>query len=101
MSSDVCSTDLNKDNRLTIIENARVPIIVDSGVGTASDAASAMELGCDGVLMNTAIAEAKNPVLMASAMRKAIEAGRDARLAGRMPRRRFASASSPLEGLPF
>src|SRR3546814_41642 len=91
----------NKYNLLTIIENARVPIIVDAGVGTASDAAIAMELGCDGVLMNTAIAEAKNPVLMASAMRKAIEAGRDARLAGRMPRRRFASASSPREGLPF
>jgi len=91
----------NKYNLLTIIENARVPIIVDAGVGTASDAAIAMELGCDGVLMNTAIAEAKNPVLMAIAMKKAIEAGREARLAGRMPRRRFASASSPLEGLPF
>ena len=91
----------NKYNLLTIIENAKVPIIVDAGVGTASDAAIAMELGCDGVLMNTAIAEAKNPVLMASAMKKAIEAGREARLAGRMPRRRFASASSPLEGLPF
>ncbi|NGY06650.1 thiazole synthase [Solimonas terrae] len=91
----------NKYNLLTIIENAKVPIIVDAGVGTASDAAIAMELGCDGVLMNTAIAEAKNPVLMASAMRKAIEAGREARLAGRMPRRRYASASSPLEGLPF
>ncbi|WP_020651226.1 MULTISPECIES: thiazole synthase [Solimonas] len=91
----------NKYNLLTIIENAKVPIIVDAGVGTASDAAIAMELGCDGVLMNTAIAEAKNPVLMASAMKKAIEAGREARLAGRMPRRRYASASSPLEGLPF
>ena len=89
----------NRYNLLTIIENAKVPIIVDAGVGTASDAAIAMELGCDGVLMNTAIAEAKNPVLMASAMRKAIEAGRDARLAGRMPRRRYASASSPLEGI--
>jgi thiazole synthase len=91
----------NKYNLLTIIENAKVPIIVDAGVGTASDAAIAMELGCDGVLMNTAIAEARNPVLMAGAMKKAIEAGREARLAGRMPRRRFASASSPLEGLPF
>ncbi len=91
----------NKYNILTIVENARVPILVDAGVGTASDAAIAMELGCDGVLMNTAIAEARDPVLMASAMKKAIEAGREARLAGRMPRRRFASASSPLEGLPF
>jgi thiazole synthase len=89
----------NKYNILTIVENAKVPIIVDAGVGTASDAAIAMELGCDGVLMNTAIAEAKNPVLMASAMRKAIEAGREAFLAGRMPRRRYASASSPLGGL--
>jgi thiazole synthase len=91
----------NKYNILTIVENAKVPILVDAGVGTASDAAIAMELGCDGVLMNTAIAEAKNPVLMASAMRKAIEAGREAFLAGRMPRRRYASASSPKEGLPF
>ena len=89
----------NKYNILTIVENAKVPIIVDAGVGTASDAAIAMELGCDGVLMNTAIAEAKNPVLMASAMRKAIEAGREAFLAGRMPRRRYASASSPVDGL--
>jgi len=89
----------NRYNILTIVENAHVPIIVDAGVGTASDAAIAMELGCDGVLMNTAIAEAKNPVLMASAMRKAIEAGREARLAGRMPRRRYASASSPLDGI--
>ncbi len=91
----------NKYNILTIVENAKVPILVDAGVGTASDAAIAMELGCDGVLMNTAIAEAKNPVLMASAMKKAIEAGREAFLAGRMPRRRYASASSPSEGLPF
>jgi thiazole synthase len=68
-------------------------------VGTASDAAIAMELGCDGVLMNTAIAAARNPVLMASAMRKAIEAGREAFLAGRMPRRRYASASSPIDGV--
>jgi thiazole synthase len=91
----------NKYNILTIVENAKVPILVDAGVGTASDAAIAMELGCDGVLMNTAIAEAKNPVLMASAMKKAIEAGREAYLAGRMPRRRYASASSPTDGLPF
>ncbi len=89
----------NPYNILTIIENANVPILVDAGVGTASDAAIAMELGCDGVLMNTAIAEAKNPILMASAMKKGIEAGRKAFLAGRMPRRRFASASSPIEGL--
>ncbi|OZB36752.1 MAG: thiazole synthase [Halothiobacillus sp. 14-56-357] len=89
----------NKFNLLTIIENANVPIIVDAGVGTASDAAIAMELGCDGVLMNTAVAAAKNPVLMASAMKKAIEAGREAFLAGRMPRRRYASASSPIDGL--
>ena len=89
----------NPYNILTIVENANVPILVDAGVGTASDAAIAMELGCDGVLMNTAIAEAKNPVLMASAMKKGIEAGREAFLAGRMPRKRFASASSPIEGL--
>ncbi|MDD3518237.1 MAG: thiazole synthase [Chromatiales bacterium] len=91
----------NPYNILTIVENAKVPIIVDAGVGTASDAAIAMELGCDGVLMNTAIAGAKNPVLMASAMKKGIEAGREAFLAGRMPKRRFASASSPIEGLFF
>ncbi len=89
----------NRYNILTIIENAAVPIIVDAGVGTASDATIAMELGCDGVLMNTAIAEAQDPVLMASAMRKGIEAGREAFLAGRMPRRRYASASSPLDGM--
>src|SRR5579863_2043514 len=88
-------------NILTIVEQARVPILVDAGVGTASDAAVAMELGCDGVLMNTAIALAKDPVLMASAMKKAIEAGREAYLAGRIPRKRFASASSPLDGLFF
>lgn len=91
----------NPYNILTIVENAGVPILVDAGVGTASDAAIAMELGCDGVLMNTAIAAAKNPVLMASAMKKGIEAGREAYLAGRMPRRRFASASSPIDGLFF
>jgi len=91
----------NPYNIRTIVENANVPILVDAGVGTASDAAVAMELGCDGVLMNTAIAAAKNPVLMASAMKKAIEAGREAYLAGRMPRKRFASASSPIEGTFF
>lgn len=91
----------NPYNIRTIIENASVPILVDAGVGTASDAAIAMELGCDGVLMNTAIAEAKDPVLMASAMKKAIEAGREAFLAGRMPRRAYASASSPLDGRFF
>ena len=91
----------NPYNILTIVENASVPIIVDAGVGTASDAAIAMELGCDGVLMNTAIAQAKDPVLMASAMKKAIEAGREAFLAGRMPRKRFASASSPIDGTIF
>ncbi len=89
----------NRYNLLEIIENAKVPIIVDAGVGTASDAAIAMELGCDGVLMNTAIAGARDPVLMASAMRKAVEAGREAFLAGRIPRKRYASASSPVDGL--
>jgi len=91
----------NPYNILTIVENAGVPILVDAGVGTASDAAIAMELGCDGVLMNTAIAAARNPVLMASAMQLAIQAGRQAYLAGRMPRKRFASASSPLDGTFF
>ena len=91
----------NPYNIRMIIENAQVPIIVDAGVGTASDAAIAMELGCDGVLMNTAIAEAKKPVLMASAMKKGIEAGREAFLAGRMPRRLYASASSPIDGTFF
>ena len=89
----------NRYNLLEIIENAKVPIIVDAGVGTASDAAIAMELGCDGVLMNTAIAGARDPLLMASAMRKAVEAGREAFLAGRIPRKRYASASSPVDGL--
>lgn len=88
----------NRYNILTIVENAGVPVLVDAGVGTASDAAIAMELGCDGVLMNTAIAGARNPVLMASAMRKAVEAGREAYLAGRIQKKRFAAASSPLEG---
>ncbi len=91
----------NRLNIMTIVENANVPILVDAGVGTASDAAVAMELGCDGVLMNTAIAAAKDPILMASAMKKAIEAGREAYLAGRMSPRRYASASSPVEGLFF
>ena len=88
----------NRWNLVEIVENAKVPVLVDAGVGTASDAAIAMELGCDGVLMNTAIAGAKDPVLMASAMRKAVEAGREAFLAGRIPRKRYASASSPLDG---
>ncbi len=91
----------NPLNILTIVENSKIPVLVDAGVGTASDAAVAMELGCDGVLMNTAIAAAQHPVLMAGAMRKAIEAGREAYLAGRMPRKRFASASSPIDGLFF
>lgn len=84
-----------------IIESVKVPVIVDAGVGTASDAAIAMELGCDGVLMNTAIAEAKDPVLMARAMNYAVLAGRDAYLAGRMPKRAYASASSATEGYFF
>jgi thiazole synthase len=91
----------NPYNILAIVEEATVPILVDAGVGTASDAAIAMELGCDGVLMNTAIACARNPVRMARAMRLAIEAGREAYLAGRIPKKRFASASSPLDGLWF
>ena len=91
----------NPLNIRTIVENASVPILVDAGVGTASDAARAMELGCDGVLMNTAIAAADDPVLMARAMKLGIEAGRAAYLAGRMPARRFASASSPVEGYFF
>ncbi|HAI69631.1 MAG TPA: thiazole synthase [Gammaproteobacteria bacterium] len=91
----------NPFNIVNIVENAHVPILVDAGVGTASDAAMAMELGCDGVLMNTAIAAAKQPLLMAQAMKKGIEAGREAFLAGRMPRKRYGSASSPLEGMFF
>lgn len=89
----------NKHNIMIIREHAKVPLIVDAGVGTASDAAVAMELGCDGVLMNTAIAHAKDPVLMAEAMREGISAGRKAFLAGRMPRRAYANASSPVDGL--
>ncbi len=91
----------NPYNIKLIIENATVPILVDAGVGTPSDATFAMELGCDGVLMNSAIACAKRPVLMASAMKKAIEAGREGFLAGRMPRKQYASASSPIDGAFF
>jgi thiazole synthase len=91
---------LNPWNLSLIIEKAKVPVLVDAGVGTASDAAIAMELGCDGVLMNTAIAGAGNPVLMASAMKKAVQAGREAFLAGRMPKKLYsASPSSPTTGL--
>lgn len=86
----------NPHNIKLITDNASVPVIVDAGVGTASDATIAMELGCDGILMNTAIAEAKDPLLMARSMNKAVIAGREAFLAGRMPRRAFASASSPI-----
>jgi len=90
---------LNPWNLQIIITQAKVPVLVDAGVGTASDAAVAMELGCDGVLMNTAIAAAKDPVLMASAMRKAVEAGREAYLAGRMPKKLYSAApSSPTGG---
>jgi thiazole synthase len=89
----------NPHNLAIILEQAKVPVIVDAGVGTASDAAIAMELGCHGVLMNTAIAHAKDPVQMAEAMREAVSAGRKAFLAGRMPRRRHANASSPTSGL--
>ncbi len=88
----------NRYNLLEIVENAKVPVLVDAGVGTASDAAIAMELGCDGVLMNTAIAGARDPVLMAHAMKLAIQAGRAAFRAGRIPRKRYASASSPIDG---
>ncbi len=91
----------NPYNLRFIVEAATVPILVDAGVGTASDAAIAMELGCDGVLMNTAIAAAADPVLMASAMKKAIEAGREAYRAGRMPRKQYGSPSSPLGGTFF
>lgn len=91
---------LNPWNLSIIIENAKIPVLVDAGVGTASDAAIAMELGCDGILMNTAIAQAKNPVLMASAMKKAVIAGREAYLAGRMPKKLYsASPSSPASGM--
>ncbi len=89
----------NPVNIRLIVEEAKVPVLVDAGVGTASDAAIAMELGCDGVLMNTAIAEAKDPIMMARAMKHAVEAGRLAYLAGRMPRKKYADPSSPLAGL--
>ncbi len=91
---------LNPWNLQLIIESAKVPVLVDAGVGTASDAAVAMELGCDGVLMNTAIAKARDPILMAGAMKKAVEAGREAFLAGRMPKKLYsATPSSPTTGL--
>jgi thiazole synthase len=89
----------NPHNLAIILEQATVPVIVDAGVGTASDAAVAMELGCHGVLMNTAIAGARNPILMAEAMREAVAAGRKAYLAGRIPRKLYATASSPTGGL--
>jgi thiazole synthase len=89
----------NRVNIRLIVEQAGVPVLVDAGVGTASDATIAMELGCDAVLMNTAIAQARDPILMASAMKHAVIAGREAYLAGRMPKRQYASASSPLSGL--
>jgi thiazole synthase len=89
----------NPVNIRLIIEAARVPVLVDAGVGTASDAAIAMELGCDGVLMNTAIAEAKDPILMARAMKLAVESGRLAYRAGRMKKKTYADPSSPLAGL--
>ncbi len=88
----------NPYNLQIILEQAQVPVIVDAGVGTASDAAIALELGCDGVLLNTAIAQAKDPLLMAAAMKEAVSAGRKAFLAGRMPRKLYASASSPISG---
>ena len=86
----------NPYNIRFIVEAAKVPVLVDAGVGTASDAAVAMELGCDGVLMNTAIAAAQHPIAMAGAMKKAVEAGREAYLAGRMPRKQYGSPSSPV-----
>jgi thiazole synthase len=89
----------NPVNIRLIVEQSRVPVLVDAGLGTASDATMAMELGCDGVLMNTAISQARNPVLMARAMKHAVQAGRDAYLAGRIARKRYADPSSPLAGL--
>jgi thiazole synthase len=89
----------NRVNLRIIVEAAKVPVLVDAGVGTASDATIAMELGCDGVLMNTAIAEAKDPIRMARAMKLAVQAGRDAYLSGRMATRKYADPSSPLAGL--
>ena len=91
---------LNPWNLQLIIDAAKVPVLVDAGVGTASDAAIAMELGCDGILMNTAVAAARDPVMMAGAMKKAVEAGREAFLAGRMPKKLYsASPSSPTVGV--
>ena len=90
---------LNPSNIKIILENAKVPIIVDAGVGTASDASIAMELGADGVLLNTGVALAKDPVRMARAMKAAVECGRDAFLAGRIPKKLYASASSPIEDM--
>ena len=90
---------INPWNLQIILDRVKVPVLVDAGIGTASDAAIAMELGCDGVLMNTAIAKAREPVRMAGAMRLAVEAGREAFLAGRMAKKLYASASSPLDGL--
>jgi len=89
----------NPHNIMIILQTVQVPVIVDAGVGTASDAAVAMELGCDGVLMNTGIAGAKDPVMMAEAMRKAVEAGRQAYLAGRIPKKLYATASTTMEGM--
>jgi len=90
---------LNPWNLQLVIEKVKLPVLVDAGVGTASDAAIAMELGCDGVLMNTAIAAAKDPIMMARAMKKGVEAGREAYLAGRMPKKLYSAApSSPTEG---
>ncbi len=89
----------NPHNILIVLQTVQVPVIVDAGVGTASDAAIAMELGCDGVLMNTGIAGAKHPVMMAEAMRKAVEAGRSAYLAGRIPKKSYATASTTMEGM--
>lgn len=91
----------NPFNLKIILETVKVPVIVDAGVGTASDAAVALELGCDGILMNTAIASAKDPVMMAEAMREAVSAGRKALLAGRIPKKLYATASSPLDGMFF
>jgi thiazole synthase len=88
----------NPYNLRIILEHSRIPVIVDAGVGTASDAAVALEMGCDAILMNTAIAEAKDPILMAEAMRLGVEAGRKAYLAGRVPKKLYASASSPMDG---
>jgi thiazole synthase len=90
----------NPYNLAIIVEQTSVPVILDAGVGTASDAAIAMEIGCDGVLLASAVTRAKDPAAMAEAMRKAVEAGRLARRAGRIPRRVYAEASTPMEGLP-